>query len=61
MADGGYIGENFAELVQSTIGAEMIIAKQSDLKHGQITPQRWVVERSFRTCLESFQEYSQEG
>ncbi|QBK74693.1 transposase [Lactiplantibacillus plantarum] len=47
MADGGYTGENFAELVQSTIGAEMIIAKQSDLKHGQITPQRWVVERSF--------------
>ena len=47
MADGGYTGENFAELFQSTIGAEMIIAKQSDLKHGQITPQRWGVERSF--------------
>lgn len=37
MADGGYTGENFAGLVQSTIGAEMIIAKQSDLKHGRIT------------------------
>ncbi|WP_265256545.1 hypothetical protein [Lactiplantibacillus plantarum] len=32
MADGGYTRENFAELVQSTIGAEMIIAKQSDLR-----------------------------
>lgn len=47
MADGGYTGENFAGLVQNMIGAEMIIAKQSDLKHGRITPQRWVVERSF--------------
>lgn len=47
MADGGYTGEKFAGLVQSMIGAEMIIAKQSDLKHGRITPQRWVVERSF--------------
>ena len=47
MADGDYTGENFAGLVQSTIGAETIIAKQSDLKHGWITPQRWVVERSF--------------
>lgn len=40
MADGGYTGESFAGLVQSPIGAEMIIAKQSDLKHGRITPQR---------------------
>ncbi|WP_455768842.1 hypothetical protein [Lentilactobacillus hilgardii] len=39
MADGGYT-ENFAGLVQSTIGVEMIIAKQSDLKHEWITPQR---------------------
>ncbi|WP_141730294.1 transposase, partial [Lacticaseibacillus rhamnosus] len=27
--------------------ADVIIAKQSDLKNGQVTPQRWVVERSF--------------
>ena len=46
MADGGYTEDNFAGLVQSTIGVEMIIAKQSDLKHEWITPQRWVVERS---------------
>ncbi|GAF37756.1 hypothetical protein FD41_GL002607 [Lentilactobacillus farraginis DSM 18382 = JCM 14108] len=51
MADGGYTGENFAVLVQSMIGAETIIAKQSDLKHGRITPQRWVVERSFIETL----------
>nr|WP_261976642.1 IS5 family transposase [Lactiplantibacillus plantarum] len=47
MADGGYTGNNFAQSVQAMINAEVIIAKQSDLRHGQVTPQRWVVERSF--------------
>ncbi|NLS62787.1 transposase [Lactiplantibacillus plantarum] len=23
------------------------VSKQSDLRHGQVTPQRWVIERSF--------------
>ncbi|WP_432648633.1 IS5 family transposase [Lactiplantibacillus plantarum] len=47
MADGGYTGDNFAQSAQTLVNAEVIIAKQSDLKHGQVTPQRWVVERSF--------------
>ncbi len=47
MADGGYTGKNFAQVVQSLIGAEVVIAKQHDLRHGQVTPQRWVIERSF--------------
>lgn len=47
MADGGYTGDDFVAMVKSTIGADVVIAKQSDLAHGQITPQRWVVERSF--------------
>ncbi|WP_260159643.1 hypothetical protein [Lentilactobacillus hilgardii] len=34
-------------MVQSTIGVETIIAKQSDLKHGWITPQRRMFERAF--------------
>ena len=45
--DGGYTGDNFASMVRATIGADVIIAKQSDLKHGVVTPQRWIVERSF--------------
>ncbi|OIM22369.1 transposase [Oenococcus oeni] len=45
--DGGYTGNNFAQSVQAMINAEVIIAKQSDLRHGQVTPQRWVIERSF--------------
>ncbi|WP_349019189.1 transposase [Lactiplantibacillus plantarum] len=47
MADGGYIGDNFSQSVHAIIGADGIIAKQSDLKNGKVTPQRWVVERSF--------------
>lgn len=50
MADGGYggyTGNNFAQSVQAMINSEVIIAKQSDLRHGQVTPQRWVIERSF--------------
>ncbi len=47
MADGGYTGDNFVQSVHAIIGADVIIAKQSDLKNGQVTPQRWVVERSF--------------
>lgn len=35
MTDGGYAG------------ADTIIAKQGDLKSGQVTPQRWAVEHSF--------------
>lgn len=34
MTDSGYTGDNFAGLAQSTISAETIIAKQSDLKNG---------------------------
>ena len=66
MADGGYTGENFAGLVQSSsmtrfsvvlpfaaasnISGSLVSTPgkpQNDLKHGRITPQRWVVERSF--------------
>ncbi|MGA3279344.1 hypothetical protein ACA598_17295, partial [Lactiplantibacillus pentosus] len=32
MADGGYTGNNFAQSVQAMINAEVIIAKQSDLR-----------------------------
>lgn len=47
MVDGGYTGDKFASLVGNSIGADVIIAKQSALKHGHVTPQRWVIERSF--------------
>lgn len=50
MVEGGYTGENFSRMVRTTIRADradVIIAKQSDLKHSVVTSQRWLVERSF--------------
>ncbi|KAB1952526.1 IS5 family transposase [Lactiplantibacillus plantarum] len=38
---------DLVQRVMAMINAEVIIAKQSDLRHGQVTPQRWVIERSF--------------
>lgn len=32
IANGGYTGESFVDIVQNTIGAEVVIAKQSDLR-----------------------------
>ena len=47
MTDGGYTGDDFAQLVHEILGANVIIAKLSDLKNGQVTPQRRVMERCF--------------
>lgn len=49
LADGGYVGEAFAEGVRSTLGAnvQVQIAKRSELHTFAVIPQRWVVERSF--------------
>lgn len=47
MVDGSYTGDNFSRMVRITIGADVIIAKQRNLKHSIVTPQRWLVERSF--------------
>lgn len=47
LADGGYQGQPFAEGVKALIGAEVEIAKRSELHTFAVMPQRWVVERSF--------------
>jgi len=47
MADGGYTGEAFAEAVRTTLGAEVEIAKRTELHRFVVMPKRWVVERSF--------------
>ncbi len=47
LADGGYTGEAFAKTVQTLIGAEVQIAKRSELHTFAVIPKRWVVERSF--------------
>ena len=47
LADGGYVGQPFADAVQEKLGATVQIAKRNDLHTFAVIPQRWVVERSF--------------
>ena len=47
LADGGYVGQPFAQAVEKLLGAEVQIAKRSELHTFAVIPQRWVVERSF--------------
>jgi transposase len=49
LADGGYVGDPFAQGVQSVLGEHVSvqIAKRSELHTFKVMPQRWVVERSF--------------
>ncbi len=47
LADGGYVGQPFAQAVEELLGAEVQIAKRSELHTFTVMPQRWVVERSF--------------
>ena len=47
LVDGGYTGENFANSIQSLIGAEVEVAKRNELHTFAVIPKRWFVERSF--------------
>ena len=49
LADGGYVGQPFAQAVKETLAedATVQIAKRSELHKFAVIPKRWVVERSF--------------
>ena len=47
LVDGGYTGEPFARAVKQLVGAQVQVAKRSELHSFAVMPQRWVVERSF--------------
>jgi transposase len=47
IVDGGYTGENFRSAVQALIGADVEVAKRSELHTFAVIPKRWLVERSF--------------
>lgn len=47
MVDGGYTGKPFADAVKRILGAEVEVAKRSELHTFAVIPKRWVVERSF--------------
>jgi transposase len=47
LVDGGYTGPRFERLVGQILGAEVEVAKRSELHKFAVIPQRWIVERSF--------------
>ena len=47
LADGGYMGEKFAISIKKLIGAEVEVAKRSELHTFEVIPKRWIVERTF--------------
>ena len=47
LADGGYTGENFRNTIFELTGANVQIAKRSELHTFAVIPKRWIVERSF--------------
>ena len=47
LCDGGYTGEEFAAKIKALTGAEVEIAKRSELHKFAVIPKRWVVERTF--------------
>jgi transposase len=47
LADGGYSGKKFADAVKELMGANVEVAKRSELHSFAVMPKRWVVERSF--------------
>ena len=47
LVDSAYTGEVFAQRVQMVLGAEVEVAKRSELHKFAVIPKRWVVERSF--------------
>ena len=49
LADGGYVGEPFAQAVKKTLGEEVTvqIAKRSEWHKSAVSLKRWVVERGF--------------
>ena len=47
LCDGGYTGDDFAVKIKALTGAEVEIAKRSELHKFAVIPKRWVVERTF--------------
>jgi len=47
LCDGGYTGKNFADAIRELTGAEVQVAKRSELHTFAVIPKRWIVERTF--------------
>ena len=46
LCDGGYTGDDFANEVKFLFGANVEIAKRSELHKFAVIPKRWIVERT---------------
>ena len=47
LVDGGYTGAEFAAKIKTLTGAEVEVAKRSELHKFAVIPKRWIVERTF--------------
>jgi transposase len=47
LCDGGYTGDDFANKIHELTGANVQVAKRSELHTFTVIPKRWIVERSF--------------
>lgn len=47
LADGGYTGATFANIIKLITGAEVEVVKRNELHNFMVIPKRWVVERTF--------------
>ena len=47
LVDGGYIGDTFADFVNTVYAAQVEVVKRNELHKFTVLPKRWIVERSF--------------
>ncbi|EPC69608.1 transposase is4 family protein [Lacticaseibacillus paracasei subsp. paracasei Lpp71] len=47
MVDSGYTGQNFANEISSLTSAKVIVVKEMSYTNFRLSPQRWLIERSF--------------
>ena len=47
LVDGGYTGEGFVAKIKTLTGAEVEVAKRSELHKFAVIPKRWIVEHTF--------------
>ena len=47
LVDGGYTGQNFADVIKQLSNADVEVVKRNELHTFAVLPKRWIVERSF--------------
>jgi transposase len=47
IVDGSYSGPKFATAINGLLGADVGVAKRSELHSFKVVPKRWIVERDY--------------